>query len=130
MKKFKYYLIGDNTENNRKWLTKLGCRFQYPINLSSPYIYVDDGCCCWVDENFISVMNLNSKDNYINCANNDKLFKAISALREGNDYMQWFTDGFHWELCPESKANTFAWHSKYKETPHKATLEELIEYFK
>lgn len=64
------------------------------------------------------------------CKENETLFLAIAALRDDSDYMQWFTDGYHWEKCPDEVAYIRAWIDKYKCTPHKATVEELIEHFK
>ena len=65
----------------------------------------------------------------IDCANNFYLFCALAALRDDSDYKQWFTDGYHWENCPEEKADLYSWESYYKTTPHKASVEELTEYF-
>ena len=65
----------------------------------------------------------------INCANNFYLFCALAALRDDSDYKQWFTDGYHWENCPEEKADLYSWESYYKTIPHKASVEELTEYF-
>ncbi len=61
---------------------------------------------------------------------NEQEFLAVAALSNETAKNQWFTDGMHWEKCPEDKANLGAWHSKYQMNPHKATLEELREHFK
>lgn len=69
-------------------------------------------------------------DNAIDCKTNENLFLAISALRDDTDKNQWFTDGYHWEICPDEVAYINAWINKYESSPHKATVEELIEHFK
>ena len=69
-------------------------------------------------------------DNAIDCETNENLFLAISALRDDTDKNQWFTDGYHWEICPDEVAYINAWINKYESSPHKATVEELIKHFK
>ena len=69
-------------------------------------------------------------DNAIDCETNENLFLAISALRDDTDKNQWFTDGYHWEICPDEVAYINAWINNYESSPHKATVEELIEHFK
>lgn len=66
------------------------------------------------------------------CGTNESLFLAISALRDNNNYMQWFTDGNHWFLCQYLKVGMH-----YQDKPeilfdkwHKASVDELIEHFK
>lgn len=66
---------------------------------------------------------------FIDCGVEEDLFLAIAALRIDTDKFQWFTDGYHWEKCPDEVACIRAWIDKYKCTPHKATVEELIEHF-
>lgn len=63
--------------------------------------------------------------NRIDCGNNEELFLAIAALRDDTDYMQWFTDGNIWELNNDNLP------SRYMQlNGRKATVDELIEYFK
>lgn len=66
----------------------------------------------------------------IDCGTNENLFLAIAALRDDTDKFQWFTDSYHWEICPDEVAYINAWIDKYESSPHKATVEELIEHFK
>lgn len=62
---------------------------------------------------------------YIDCGDNEELFLAIVALRDDSDYMQWFTDGNIWELNNDNLP------SRYMQlNGHKATVDELIKYFK
>ena len=66
---------------------------------------------------------------FIDCGVEEDLFLAIAALRDDNNYMQWFTDGYHWEKCPDEVAYINAWIYKYECSPHKATVDELFEHF-
>lgn len=75
----------------------------------------------------ISIRNI-KKLGVIECQTNTQ-FKAISALRDDSDYMQWFvlkddgSDLEDWVLC-----NTEI--CEYPSGFRKATVEELIEHFK
>lgn len=69
-------------------------------------------------------------DSFIDCGTNEELFLAIAALRDDTDENQWFTDGYHWEICPDEVAYINAWIDKYGFSPHKAIVEELIAHFK
>lgn len=70
------------------------------------------------------------------CGDNENLFLAIAALRDDSDYLQWFTDGTHWEVCPSVVADLAAWKRYYQRSgekyiePWKATKDELINHFK
>lgn len=72
----------------------------------------------------------------IDCGENENLFLAIAALRDDTDAHQWFVhkSGSHWwrtefdsfqECFNESNEDS---ELKYEDF-HKATVEELIEYF-
>lgn len=75
--------------------------------------------------------------NFIQCYNNEELFLALAALRDDNDYMQWFV---HDE--PQQWVNIGKWinrgdmfivmteHNQSDWKCHKATVEEIIEHFK
>lgn len=86
--------------------------------------------------NFEADADIRLENESIDCGNNEELFKAIAALQDDSDYMQWFTSkiGIWWVLC---KDETFAVDSvqakdfNYTKQPlHKATIKELIEHFK
>lgn len=64
----------------------------------------------------------------IDCGNNIELFKALAAMNYNNDYMQWFTDGRDWRLCPDVIVTKMVIpsYALYR----KATAEEIIEHFK
>lgn len=76
---------------------------------------------------------------YVDCGTNEKLFFAIAALTDNNDYMQWFVCNYdyltyqmkeHYKgefmICDSNKASI----NKIKPQWHKATVKELIEHFK
>jgi hypothetical protein len=74
-----------------------------------------------------------TKKGRIDCGTNEELFLAIAALRDDTDKYQWFTDGDKWILCPEIKFSTYWVYNDIDvniDTVHKATVDELIEYFK
>lgn len=76
------------------------------------------------------MFSLKKIDSFIDCGTNEELFLAIAALRDDTDENQWFTDGYHWEICPDEVAYINAWIDKYGFSPHKAIVEELIAHFK
>ena len=88
-----------------------------------------DGEPFYADYDNYDVTEILCNKKVINCVNNLYLFCALAALRDDSDHKQWFTDGYHWENCPEEKADLYSWESYYKTTPHKASVEELTEYF-
>lgn len=68
----------------------------------------------------------------IDCRTNEELFIAIAALRDDTDDNQWFTDSKEWFQCQYLKVGMY-YHDKPEilfEKWHKATVNELIEYFK
>lgn len=66
----------------------------------------------------------------IDCGTNDELFLAIAALRDDSDEMQWFTDGCGTWFRSIEEHNIKYHPTMYNRLPHKATVWELIEYFK
>ena len=80
-------------------------------------------------------MLLNMDVGLIDCGNNLLMFRALAALREDTDYMQWFTDGQEWVLCAsERKPVPFfefiGRNSINSYDYHKATPAEIVEHFK
>lgn len=67
---------------------------------------------------------------YIDCRTNEELFIAIAALRADSDYMQWFTDGNKWFQNKQNDIEVIRYGAGNPINFHKATLQELIEYFK
>ena len=75
---------------------------------------------CWSLTGFA-----NFWEDYFDCGENEKVFLALASLRDDTDKNQWFTDGKIWEKC-ESELP-----SKYMQiNGHKATIDEIIDYFK
>ena len=86
-------------------------------------------------------------DGLIDCGTNEELFLAIAALRDDSNYMQWFiTDSIlsvsygdsigNDHYFTELKGIMFFWDENWDNATiisgryHKATVDELIEYFK
>ena len=145
--KFKYNIIGDNTKKNRDWLLVLG---YIPLEffLYNKYIYTNFSNRAnfkeeWKEYYFETHDDIKlsiGEIDYINCIGNDKLFRAISALNNDSDYMQWFTDDEVWKLCLGDKFSRWCYTEECEnideflnfsfDTVHKATLEELQDHFK
>lgn len=62
------------------------------------------------------------------CGSSIELFKALAAMNYNNDYMQWFTDGRDWRLCPDVVVTKMVIPSYA--LYNKATAEEVVEHFK
>ena len=124
---FKHSAFIENTQEAREWLKEL----RYDEFENFPYRKNDE---------FLFAMNnvykskamtcsiRNAPNIYIDCSGNFPLFKAITAVRNDNDYMQWFRcinddDIPTFTLCTDKKCG---FPIRFK----KATPEELIEYFK
>lgn len=139
---FKYSVIGDNSQENREWLEKVGInRPPYTENLGNVILVYTDDDNNQRYETADSIYDFADTDlsKVINCIGNPPLFKAVSAMREDSDYLQWFmckTSRFTqaWYLCEED--NYIQWAKKQKSflnslvLARKATLSELQERFK
>lgn len=79
--------------------------------------------------------SIKDKD-FIQCYDNEELFIALAALRDDNDYMQWFVSQAEKDSpkvfikstthsCTQSLAYTHRWDWRCS----KASVEELIEHF-
>lgn len=117
--------IRSNTPELRKKLKELGYK-----NYGNPFQITDDSKLITTIDGEYVPYNVPLDDSFIDCRTNEELFLAIAALRDDTDENQWFTDGYHWEICPDEVAYINAWIDKYGFSPHKATVEELIEHFK
>ena len=120
----------ENPEKRKElieWLEGIGYRLEYLRN---------DGVIVLTSENRVyvygeAVHEIIKRDyDTIDCGENTELFKALAAMNYENHREQWFTDGYHFELCPTNKADMVAWHMMYRTKPRKATAEEIVEYFK
>ena len=136
--KFKYSNIGDNTRENREWLEMLGYK---PLRFfqGKKYLYATTSQRAnakevWNEPYYGTVDDV---DFYVSCGfvpilGNSPLFKAVSAMREDSDYMQWFiTTKGKWALSKYHKKKQWSKYSTgWKQTCRKATLTELQEHFK
>lgn len=70
----------------------------------------------------------------IDCGDNIFIFRALAAMNDENDYMQWFTDGESFELCTGIeylKEDLIPCDlQERKDFWRKATVTEIVEYFK
>lgn len=118
--------IHKNTPELRKKLEELG--YKECIGEEGPFLFTSHNIFdCMYTECGLNDLAYNG---LIDCGTNEYLFLAIAALRDDTDKFQWFTDGYHWEICPDEVAYIYAWINRYECSPHKATVEELIEHFR
>lgn len=118
--------IRKNTPKLRKKLEELG--YKECIGEEGPFLFTSHNIFdCMYTECGLNDLAYNG---LIDCGTNENLFLAIAALRDDTDKHQWFTDGYHWEKCPDEVAYINAWIDRYEYSPHKATVEELIEHFR
>ena len=64
------------------------------------------------------------------CGDNEELFLALAALRDDDNYMQWFTDGEKWYQDRQNDIEVIHYGAGSPINFHKATVEEIIERFK
>ena len=97
-------------------------------------------------EDGFGIKRLLYNPSFIDCGENEELLLALAALRDDSDYMQWFVTEANqawFNIGTYSSKGSFELclaHDRYmgqnKEfcntivPAHKATVEELIEYFK
>ena len=87
---FQYSAIGDNTLQNREHLEKLGWK--------EKYIQEDaDIIVCASNTGMFSAIAKDTQEWFkeyqsecIDCRSNPSLFRAVTAMRDDSDYMQWF----------------------------------------
>ena len=125
---FKYSAFTENTPEMREWLEGIG-RKRKDMGLSHPRFILALGM------HYMEVDNPNVPPIVINCLGNPKLFKAVTAIRDDSDYMQWFkmNDFDKWyRHIPVHKdlKHQSAFKVIREDKWHKATLEELQGYFK
>ncbi|MDR2004142.1 MAG: hypothetical protein LBQ74_14015 [Prevotella sp.] len=153
---FKYSAFTENTPEMREWLEGLGYERHTYYRDYDKYIYTRymNDVNWFISTNDITAARYsntlpetNPKGD-IDCRSNPTLFQSIAAIRDDNDYMQWFVsknwrDGNNnslpdkWVLCT---CNTLAEFGMMNNSPnsytksefgwHKATIAELIEHFK
>ena len=79
----------------------------------------------------------NNETKYIDCGTNEELFIALAALRDDDDYMQWFVSQAEKDSpkvfiksTTRSCTNSLSYAHCRDCRCSKATVEELIEHFK
>lgn len=94
--KFKYSAFIENTPEMREWLRSIGyctkCVENDILFTTTRGEYA-----------FLSNRNkgfLENDDSVLDCRSNPQLFKALTAVREDIDYMQWFVCDFENKLIP------------------------------
>lgn len=130
--KFKYSAIGDNTQENREYLDKIGYTMSMATMDKALYIKTQ------TNNKYYETNKEDWCDAIINCIGNPQLFRAVTALRDDSDYMQVFYIDVlcgiggqmvgsepkkrFWSICKDEK----------QKNPNKikATLSELTEYYK
>lgn len=142
---FLHSVIGDNTPENREHLEKIGAKLAEGMSIDYKYLYVyvafsDEYC-------YYSHNDRQPPRHVINCIGNPQLFKAVSAMRDDSDYMQFFVskgwrDAYDdpipdkWVLCT---SNTLEEFGNVNNSPNsysipifgwiKATLADLQSHF-
>lgn len=131
--KFKYSVIGDNTQENREWLEKVGYKLENQHE-DGKYLVThlrlhNDTPLYWCAVPLNQDMHIGS----INCIGNSPLFKAVSAMREDSDFGQLFEckDGLLICQYPTSREHINKECKGWDVTGlKKYTLTELQERFK
>lgn len=127
--------IRKNTPELRKKLAVLGYKYGYRADFCHDIIYVD------AERNeFFPTFSSNITDDEIaiDCGTNEELFIALAALRDDTDNNQLFTNGkgdwgIYWDSSDGglSGMNFHGIPNDFEiDNYHKATVNELIEYFK
>lgn len=118
--------IRKNTEELRKKLEDIGYKNACSSN-HHDIIYTDAEYGVYFTT-FAS--NITDDEFAYDCGENEELFLAIAALRDDNNYMQWFTDGNHWYQNKINDREVERFGAGDPIGYHKATVEELINHFK
>lgn len=74
--------------------------------------------------------NATSEIPAIDCDENEDLFLTLAALRDDNNYMQWFTDGENWFQNKQNDIEVINCKVGNPINFHKATAEEIIKAYK
>lgn len=141
---FLHSVIGDNTPENREWLEKVGYKCKYS------QVHADIICTGHNTGYYSAIMSYDANhswfkddiDMFVDCRNNPKLFRAVTAMRDDSDYMQWFVcdvDIFtrdYDDLILEKGSFDLSYekdfigiYDDYPKEVHKATLSELQAHF-
>lgn len=143
---FKYSAFHENTPEAREWLGSIGyepcpCVGDDPQDL----IFTDHerGKFHGYDKETYGGILAEREDiggDEVNCRGNFELFRAVTAMRDDSNHLQWFTDGKDWCVYEESVTPFWGKVGGYNfnympenqdmDKFHKANLEELINHFK
>jgi hypothetical protein len=124
--------IRKNTPELRKKLEELGYEKYLPLRDDDNY----EGYCIATLNGAYHLITIDlSKGNHIDCGTNEELLLAIAALRDDSDYMQVFkmnneNDWYRHIPAHRDSKDESAYKVLREDKWHKATVEELIEYFK
>lgn len=119
--------IYKNTPELRQYLDTIGYKYGGKASkFEQPYLY------CSLDKYFECNSFPARYHEIIDCAENEELFKAIAALRDDKPDYQWFVwddendegEKFKQYIPGES------WQDWWWFEVHKATVNELLKYFK
>ena len=120
----------ENPEKRKElieWLEGIGYKFLMR-GLKSNVLYVDvtSGRLLCAFESPVIQSEMVSKG-YIDCGENTELFKAMAAMNYENYREQWFVEEGRMFKCTSDKISNYSYHWL---TTRKATVEEIVEYFK
>ena len=132
--------IRKNTSELRKKLEKLGYKCSITFDNNQNFIWTSETYYYSTNNNMLGCHYGERMLPYgIYCGTNEQLFLALAALRDDSDFGQWFVhkNGAHWNKVTD-KDMTFVedFNTSNEDVEleaedfHKATPEELIEYFK
>lgn len=143
--------IRKNTPEIRQKLEELGYKPSYPI-FQYPEVFKHIAACNFFGSKYYGVSDDEVSHHgeikdaiknrgMIDCETNEKLFLALAALRDDTDRYQWFIydsmdckieelrDRF-WFKCEEDKVQDHMFYDAMYLNCKKATVEEIIKYFK
>lgn len=132
--------IEDPAERKKliEWLEEIGYEYVRPPKeevLGNKVICESSYCGTAHDEQTFSTAE------YIDAGTSVELFRSLAAMNDENCLEQWFTDGQNWGLCKDKywavqiakwdvEGNDDMLEMAISPQCHKATAEEIVEYFK
>ena len=117
--------IRKNTPELRNKLQDMGYRQNIYDKNEYPWLAVNHNMFISVSKGFERLPEFN-----IDCGENEDLFLALAALRDDNNYMQWFTNGENWFQNKQNDVEVIKYGAGNPINFHKATVEEIIEKYK
>lgn len=132
---FKYSAFTENTSEMREYLEKIGYNESSISDFDKGYYIKTQTNGIFYTHQFTKgLIHALWSDKIIDCTGNPELFKAIAAINDENDYMQWFICNQGnikdvWFLCDQSSMDNIS-RKNGLTSFRKATIEELKEHFK